>query len=106
MKKQLIMIASTIILSSTILGSLRVVTDQKSALKFESSPVDRAIESAQLSEDHNALPLTDNQSPRVSDRLQEQSINKFNESLGRKKTSINDLRERNSTDSQSTLTIC
>jgi hypothetical protein len=101
MKKQMILIISTTILSSTILGAIRLVTDQRSVYRSESSPVDQAIESTQLVDDYEDFSLTDHPSPTMEPRQQEQNTAKFLKPLRRKEISMEVQGGMNSTDEDS-----
>jgi uncharacterized protein YvpB len=98
MKKQLIMITSTIILSSSILGSLRIVTDQGSTFGFESSPAAPVTESEQFTENQDNLSLTDHQLSGMAVGKQTQNIAKLIKSIERNEGSNSDRGVENATD--------
>jgi hypothetical protein len=101
MKKQLILIISATILSSTILSTVKLVLDQQSAFSYKYSPADMAVESAQLSEDPEDLPLSDNPSPIPESGQKKQNTAKFIKSLGKEVTSVDDQSGKNSSDENS-----
>jgi hypothetical protein len=101
MKNQLILITAIIILSSTILGSLRAVSDQGSIFGFIPSPADPAIEPAPLNENQDALPLIENQSSGQSAGQPAQSMIEPVQSDEGQGTSNSDLEAKNTNDEDS-----